>query len=114
MYCYKVKKLIKIVDGDTLDLEIDLGFGVSITQRVRLKGLNAPETRTLDHSEKAKGLASKEWLMTRMSENTEWVIETEKEDKYGRYLGVLRRNGELSSLNEEMLREGLASPYNPR
>lgn len=114
MYHYKVKKVLKIVDGDTLDLEIDLGFGISVTQRVRLKGLNAPETRTLDHAEKARGIASKEWLEKHLGKGSEWTIQTEKEDKYGRYLGILQNGENTLSLNEEMINAGMAVFYDPR
>ena len=62
MYEYRVKKVIAIVDGDTIDVDIDLGFGITISHRVRLKGIDAAETRTTDAEEKSKGLAAKEWV----------------------------------------------------
>jgi micrococcal nuclease len=114
MYKYNVKGVKKVVDGDTVDLEIDLGFNVVILQRIRLKGINAPETRTLDLSEKEKGIVAKEWLQKQLEDsNAKWVIETTKEDKYGRMLGVLYRVGEFVSLNESMILGGYAKPYLP-
>ena len=62
MYQYKIKKIHRIIDGDTVDVEISLGFGITLSQRVRLKGIDAAETRTKDLKEKAEGLMAKEWL----------------------------------------------------
>jgi micrococcal nuclease len=111
MYQYKIKKINRIIDGDTVDLDINLGFNISITQRVRLKDINAPEIRTLDLEEKAKGIEAKEWLEKELSREGEWVIETFKEDKYGRILGTLYLVGEPVTVNERMLNEGIAKPY---
>ncbi len=111
MYHYKIKKINRIIDGDTVDLDIDLGFNISITQRVRLKDIDAAEIRTLDLEEKAKGLEAKEWLEKELSREGEWIIETTKEDKYGRILGTLYLIGEPVTVNERMLNEGIANPY---
>lgn len=111
MYQYKVKKINRIIDGDTVDLDIDLGFGVTLSHRVRLKDVNAAETKTLDLEEKAKGLAAKEWLKKELSREGEWIIETVKEDKYGRILGTLYLVGDPVTVNERMLNEGIAKPY---
>ena len=111
MYQYKIKTIKKIVDGDTIDVDIDLGFGITYSHRVRLKGINAAETKTLDLEEKAKGLAAKEWLKKELSREGEWVIETTKEDKYGRILGTLYFVGDPVTINEKMLNEGIAAPY---
>ena len=111
MYNYKIKKINKVVDGDTVDLDIDLGFGITITQRVRLKGINTAETKTLNLEEKAKGLVAKEWLKTELSKKGEWIIETFKEDKYGRILGTLYLVGDPVTINERMLNEGIAKPF---
>ena len=111
MYQYKVKKINKVIDGDTVDLDIDLGFGVTLSHRVRLKDVNAAETRTLNIEEKAKGLAAKEWLKKELSREGEWVIETTKEDKYGRILGTLYFVGDSVTVNERMINEGIAEPY---
>lgn len=111
MYHYKIKKFNKIIDGDTVDLDIDLGFNLTISHRVRLKGINTPETRTKDLVEKEKGLAAKVWLEEQLSREGEWVIETYKEDKYGRILGTLYLVGDSTTINEWMVNEGIAEPY---
>ena len=111
MYQYKIKKITKVIDGDTVDLDIDLGFNVTISHRIRLKDINAPETRTLDLEEKDKGIQAKLWLEKELSKEGEWIIETTKEDKYGRMLGTLYLVGEPVTVNERMLNEGIAKPY---
>ena len=111
MYTYKIKKINRVIDGDTIDVDIDLGFSVTITQRVRLQGIDAAETRTKDLVEKEKGLAAKEWLEKELSREGEWIIETTKEDKYGRILGTLYLVGDPVTVNERMLNEGIAKPY---
>lgn len=111
MYKYKIKKINRVIDGDTVDLEIDLGFNITLKQRVRLKDINAAETRTLNIEEKTKGLEAKEWIKKELSREGEWIIETFKEDKYGRILGVLYISGDDVTVNERMLNEGIAKPY---
>jgi micrococcal nuclease len=114
MYEYHVKKVLKIVDGDTIDVDIDLGFNVSFTQRVRLAGIDTPESRTTDLKEKALGLESKEYLKNLLDTAQEIVIQTEKPDsseKYGRILGWLFINDEDTSLNEKMISDGYAWEY---
>jgi micrococcal nuclease len=111
MYQYKIKKINKVIDGDTVDVDIDLGFGVTLSQRVRLKDINAPEIRTLNLEEKSQGLAAKLWLEQELAKPGEWIIETTKEDKYGRLLGTLYLVGEPVTVNERMLNEGIAKPY---
>ena len=61
-YIYRVKQVLRVVDGDTIDADIDLGFDISLTKRVRLSGVDTPESRTTDLKEKALGLEVKEWL----------------------------------------------------
>ena len=111
MYTYKIDKIIRIVDGDTIDVLINLGFNVSIKQRIRLKGINAAETRTLNLEEKKKGLDAKEWLIKELSREREWIIKTFKEDKYGRILGILYYENETININDKMINEGIAKPY---
>ena len=111
MYTYKIKKINRVIDGDTIDVDIDLGFSITITQRVRLQGIDAAETRTKDLVEKEKGLVAKEWLEKELSREGEWIIETTKEDKYGRILGTLYLVGDPVTVNERMLNEGIAGPY---
>jgi micrococcal nuclease len=111
MYHYKIKKITRVVDGDTVDIDIDLGFGITISHRIRLKGINAPETKTLDLEEKNKGIQARLWLEKELSKQGEWIIETTKEDKYGRMLGTLYLTGEPVTVNEKMLNEGIAKPF---
>jgi micrococcal nuclease len=110
MYTYKIKEVLKIVDGDTLDIIISVGFDIYLQQRIRLAGINAPETKTLNEEEKRKGLESKEWLKNRVT-NKSLVIRTIKEEKYGRMLGHIYVDGSKTSINEEMIQLGLAVPY---
>jgi micrococcal nuclease len=114
MYEYRVKKVLRVVDGDTIDVDIDLGFNVSYTQRVRLAGIDTPESRTTDLKEKALGLEVKEYLKNLLDGAEDIVIQTEKPDsseKYGRILGWLFINDEDTSLNEKMISEGYAWEY---
>ena len=114
MYEYRIKKVLRVVDGDTIDVDIDLGFNVSYTQRVRLAGIDTPESRTTDLKEKALGLEVKEYLKHCLEGAEDVVIQTEKPDsseKYGRILGWLFINDEEVSLNEKMINEGYAWEY---
>ena len=111
MYQYKIKRIHRIIDGDTIDVEIDLGFGITLSHRVRLKDIDAAETRTKDLKEKAEGLMAKEWLEKELSKPGEWIIETTKDDKYGRILGTLYLVGEPVTVNERMVNDGIARPY---
>jgi micrococcal nuclease len=113
-YIYRVKKVIKVVDGDTIDADIDLGFDISLTKRVRLSGVDTPESRTTDLKEKKLGLESKEWLKHKLEFAKDVLIKTQLPDsteKYGRILGKLYINNEETSLNEQMIDEGYAWSY---
>jgi micrococcal nuclease len=114
MYEYKVKQVLKVVDGDTIDVDIDLGFDISYTQRVRLAGIDTPESRTLDAKEKVLGLIAKEYLKHTLENAKNIVIRTEKSDsteKYGRILGTLFINYNEISTNAEMIAKGYAWAY---
>jgi len=114
MYEYRVKKVNKIVDGDTIDVDIDLGFAVSFTQRVRLAGIDTPESRTTDLKEKTLGLEVKEKIKKEIAAAKDIVIKTEKPDsseKYGRILGWLFLDGSTISLNQRLIDEGYAWTY---
>jgi micrococcal nuclease len=109
-----VKKVNKIVDGDTIDVDIDLGFAVSFTQRVRLAGIDTPESRTTDLKEKALGVEVKEKIKKEIAAAKDIVIKTEKPDsseKYGRILGWLFLDGSDVSLNQKLINEGYAWTY---
>jgi len=65
-YIYRIKNILRVVDGDTIDADIDLGFSISLEKRIRLAGVDTPESRTKDEYEKKLGLESKEWLKNRL------------------------------------------------
>ncbi len=126
MYQYYVRKVENVVDGDTIDVLIDLGFDILFSSRVRLAGIDTPESRTKDLKEKALGLESKEYLKKALGlESKEYlkkaikaaktvVIKTEKMDsseKYGRILGWVYINGDTVSLNDMMINDGYAWGY---
>jgi micrococcal nuclease len=113
MYEYKIKKVNKIIDGDTIDIDIDLGFNITISQRVRLAGINAPETKTKDLKEKENGIKSKEWLENKLNTKEQLTIKTEKDDKYGRILGWIYIEENQISINNQMIEEGYAISYLP-
>jgi micrococcal nuclease len=114
MYEYRVKKVTAIVDGDTIDVDIDLGFDISFYSRVRLAGIDTPESRTKDKTEKALGLEVKERLKKILNEAKSIVIKTEKPDsteKYGRILGWLYIDGSDVSVNDSLIADGYAWGY---
>lgn len=114
MYEYRVKKVTGVVDGDTIDVDIDLGFSVSFSQRVRLAGIDTPESRTTDKAEKVLGLEAKEYLKSKLKDAKVVVIKTEKPDsseKYGRILGWLYVDGNTVSINDQMIEDGYAWGY---
>lgn len=114
MYEYHVRSINKVVDGDTIDVDIDLGFDISFSSRVRLAGIDTPESRTTDKMEKALGLESKEYLKKKVKDAKSIIIKTEKMDsseKYGRILGWLYVNDDTISVNDHMIEDGYAWGY---
>ena len=114
MFEYYVKKITKVVDGDTIDVEIDLGFDISFSSRVRLAGIDTPESRTKDKAEKELGLQSKEYLSKHLKDAKSVVIKTEKinsTEKFGRVLGWVYINGDTVSLNDMMINDAYAWGY---
>jgi micrococcal nuclease len=114
MFEYYVKKVSKVVDGDTIDVDIDLGFDISFSSRVRLAGIDTPESRTTDKMEKALGLEAKGYLKHEIESAKKIVIKTEKMDsseKYGRILGWVFLDDSTVSLNEKMIADGYAWGY---
>ena len=114
MYEYYVRKVENVVDGDTIDVLIDLGFDILFQSRVRLAGIDTPESRTKDLKEKALGIESKEYLKKALKDAKSVVIKTEKMDsseKYGRILGWVYINGDTVSLNDMMINDGYAWGY---
>ena len=113
-YVYRIRSVHKVVDGDTIDADIDLGFDISLTKRIRLAGIDTPESRTTDAKEKALGLEVKDWLKHRLEFAKDIIIKTELPDsteKYGRIIGHLYINGEEVSINNQMIVEGYAWEY---
>jgi micrococcal nuclease len=114
MYEYRVKQVLRVVDCDTIDVDIDLGFDISFTSRVRLAGIDTPESRTTDKREKVLGLEVKQRLKELLSKSSSLVIKTEKPDsteKYGRILGWLFIDGAEKSINEGLIADGYAWGY---
>jgi micrococcal nuclease len=114
MYEYYVRKVENVVDGDTIDVLIDLGFDILFQSRVRLAGIDTPESRTKDLKEKALGLESKEYLKKSLKDAKSVVIKTEKmnsTEKFGRILGWIYINGDTVSLNDMMINDGYAWGY---
>ncbi len=114
MYEYFVKDVTSVVDGDTIDVIIDLGFDILFQSRVRLAGIDTPESRTKDLKEKALGLESKEYLKKQLKDAKSVIIKTEKinsTEKFGRILGWLYVNGDTISLNDKMINDGYAWGY---
>ena len=112
MYHYKAK-VEKVVDGDTFDVVIDLGFKITTNQRIRMSGINTPETYNVkkDSEEYQKGMASKMYMEQRLAANNyEIELETEKTtEKYGRYLGTVKLADSAVTLNDELVQKGFAA-----
>lgn len=105
---------MNVIDGDTIDVDIDLGFDISLARRVRMAGIDTPESRTTDKVEKVLGLESKEYLKKMMKDAKKIVIKTELPDsseKYGRILGWVYIDGATKSINEQMIEDGYAWGY---
>jgi micrococcal nuclease len=113
-YIYRIKSVGRVVDGDTIDADIDLGFDISLTKRIRLAGVDTPESRTKDVEEKKLGIDAKEWLKHRLHDANDIIVRTELPDsteKYGRIIGHIYINGEEISLSNQMISEGYALAY---
>ena len=114
MYQYKCK-INKVLDGDTVDIDLDLGFNIIlVNQRVRMAGVDTPESRTDDKEEKVRGLLSKKKLAEKLPVGSWQVIETQKsdnnDDKFGRILGVfLLEDG--TRVNDWLIKNNYAVPY---
>jgi micrococcal nuclease len=114
MYEYFVEEVKNVVDGDTIDVVIDLGFDILFASRVRLAGIDTPESRTTDKAEKVLGLEAKEYLKKQLKDAKSVVIRTEKmnsSEKYGRILGWVYVNGDSESVNNKMINDGYAWGY---
>ena len=110
MYAYNAE-IVRWVDGDTVDVDIDLGFDIILrNQRVRLFGIDAPESRTRDLSEKERGLEAKSYVERTVPTGSRVQLKTHKEGKYGRILGEILFNG--VNINILLMEEGHAVKYN--
>ena len=117
-YNFRVVKINRVVDGDTIDVTLDLGFSLTKKERVRIAGVDTPEKRTRDKEEKTLGIDATNWMKEKLTEtikgDEELVIRTELKGgvgKYGRLLGWLYVGDDEFSLNEQMITEGYAWPY---
>ena len=120
MYEYKCK-IVRVVDGDTVDIDIDLGFGIWVrNERVRIHGIDTPESRTRDKVEKKFGLASKAFVKNRLPKGSIQTLVTEQpgdeaKGKFGRILGKFKVYDDVSDswtfLGDIMVREAFAVPY---
>lgn len=109
MYEYAIKEVVKVVDGDTIDVLIDLGFNLTKKERIRLAGIDTPESRTRNLEEKKMGLEAKEYLQNKLDNCNDLRVKTEKDGKYGRMLGWIHGNDE--NINNIMVTEGYAWEY---
>ena len=117
-YNFRVTEITKVLDGDTIDVTIDLGFDLFKKERVRVAGVDTPEKRTRDLEEKALGVDATNWLKEKLEStlagDDELTIRTELVGgvgKYGRLLGWLYVGESNVSLNEQMITEGYAWEY---
>tara|TARA_Y100000361_G_scaffold104242_1_gene93976 strand:+ start:5471 stop:5902 length:432 start_codon:yes stop_codon:yes gene_type:complete len=111
MYEYSCK-VTRVVDGDTVDVTLDLGFNILHKCRVRLYGIDTPESRTRDKDEKARGLLAKQFILDALEESEITIIQTKLKDskgKFGRVLGDLMIDG--ISINGALCENNLAVPY---
>lgn len=111
-FAYKVRSIVKIIDGDTFDCILDLGFDVLLEARVRMAGIDTPESRTSDKVEKKFGLASKEYLKEHIKHAEDIIVRTELDNekgKFGRILGTVYLDG--VNINQKMIDEGYAVAY---
>jgi len=112
MYTYFVKSIDRIVDGDTIDISIDLGFDLTKKERVRLAGIDTPEKRTKNLKEKEMGYQATEFLEMHLMEASKLTVRTEKDGKFGRMLGWLYKSDkDTMSINQIMIDKGYAWPY---
>ena len=117
-YNFRVTEIVKVLDGDTIDVIIDLGFDLYKKERVRIAGVDTPEKRTRNLEEKALGIDATNWLKEKLegaiSGEDDLVIRTELKGgvgKYGRLLGWLYIGDETESINERMIQQGYAWEY---
>jgi micrococcal nuclease len=110
MYEYNCK-IVRVVDGDTIDVDIDLGFNHWIhDERIRLFGVDCPECRSRDPEEKAAGLAAKDYVKGLLHDGGTYTLTTKEKGKFGRYLGVIQLT-DKTSVNGALVKEKFAVAY---
>ena len=110
MYEYECT-IRRVVDGDTVDVDVDLGFGTwRCSERIRLYGVDTPECRTRDAQEKAAGLLAKKFVQDALHVGGTYMLQTKEKGKFGRFLGVIFIQGS-ASINAALISENLAVPY---
>lgn len=110
MYEYDCR-IKRVVDGDTVDVDIDLGYGTwRCGERIRLYAVDTPECRTRDAKEKAAGLLAKKFVEDALHVGGTYRLTTKEKGKFGRYLGTIKIDGELT-INAALISENLAVPY---
>ena len=103
--------ITRVVDGDTVDVDIDLGFGTwRCSERIRLYGVDCPECRTRDKREKAAGLLAKEFVKDSLHVGGTYRLQTKEKGKFGRFLGVIFIT-KKTSINAALISENLAVAY---
>ena len=117
MYDYKAR-LVRVIDGDTVELAVDLGFHVTVTDHFRLQGINTPELHSTNPAERLAAQAAKAALLAILTEKPPapypiLYVKTDKAegDKYGRWLVQIFVNAKPVSANDQMIAEGFAKPY---
>jgi|TARA_R110002012_G_scaffold137108_1_gene291583 micrococcal nuclease len=115
MYTYKID-VLRVIDGDTIDANIDLGFDISVKKRIRFLGINTPESRTRDLEEKARGLAAKARVQELLDQADEIHLTSHGVGKFGRCLGEIdfscAEGLTMKNLNTQLVEEGHAVEYN--
>ena len=111
-FSYRINKVTKVVDGDTIDVIIDMGFDIMYKSRVRFFGIDTPESRTRNKDEKVRGLLAKKYLQEALKAGKTLSIKTYKDNetgKFGRILGDVFIDGK--SVNAQMVKDFMAVPY---
>lgn len=106
MYQYKIKEVVRVIDGDTVDVFIDVGFDIIVKKRIRLYGINTPEIRTRDKKEKELGYKAKDALKHLLYSSKELYLDSVGICKYGRVLGVIKN--ESCDINNYLVEKGHA------
>ena len=111
-FSYRISKVTKVVDADTIDVIMDMGFDIMYKSRVRLFGIDTPESRTRNLDEKKRGLLAKKYLQEALKAGNKLSIKTYKDNetgKFGRILGDVFIDGK--SINAQMVKDFMAVPY---